>query len=137
MPSGALGHALPIGVGAALDAGLSGSDRRVVVLGDGELQEGSVWEVAMSASSFGLSGLTAVVDRNGLQITGVTESVLGLESLGQRCRRSAGRCARWTVMTRAAAGGAHPAQAGIIRPARYATDTICARSRTSSLQRSR
>lgn len=93
MPSGALGHGLPIGVGAALDAQLSGSDRRVVVvLGDGELQEGSVWEAAMSASSLKLSGLTAVVDRNRLQITGTTESVIGLEPLDERWRAFG-----WTV----------------------------------------
>jgi transketolase len=93
MPSGALGHGLPIGVGAALEARLSGSQRRtVVVLGDGELQEGSVWEAMMAASSFGLTGLTAVVDRNHLQITGDTESVVGLEPLDQRWRAFG-----WTV----------------------------------------
>lgn len=93
MPSGALGHGLSVGVGAALEARLAGSDRRVaVVLGDGELQEGSVWEAAMSASSFRLSGLTAVVDRNRLQITGDTESVVGLEPLDERWRAFG-----WTV----------------------------------------
>jgi transketolase len=93
MPSGALGHGLPIAVGAALEARLSGSGRRVVVvLGDGELQEGSVWEAMMAASSFGLSGLTAVVDRNRLQITGDTESVVGLEPLPERWRAFG-----WTV----------------------------------------
>ncbi|HEX8092441.1 transketolase [Jatrophihabitans sp.] len=93
MPSGALGHGLPIGVGVALEARLSGSGRRtVVVLGDGELQEGSVWEAMMAASSFGLTGLTAVVDRNRLQITGDTESVVGLEPLDERWRAFG-----WTV----------------------------------------
>jgi len=93
MPSGALGHGLPIGVGAALAARLTGSDRRVaVVLGDGELQEGSVWEAAMAASSHNLSSLTAVVDRNHLQITGDTESVLALEPLAERWRAFG-----WTV----------------------------------------
>lgn len=93
MPSGALGHGLPIGVGAALDARLSGSRRRVVVvLGDGELQEGSIWEAAMSAGSLKLSGLTAVVDRNHLQITGDTESVIELEPLDERWRAFG-----WTV----------------------------------------
>jgi transketolase len=93
MPSGALGHGLPVGVGAALAARLSDSDRRVVVvLGDGELQEGSIWEAAMAASSLGLAGLTAVVDRNRLQITGDTESVIGLEPLAERWRAFG-----WTV----------------------------------------
>jgi transketolase len=93
MPSGALGHGLPIGVGMALAARLAGSPQRtVVVLGDGELQEGSVWEAAMSASSLGLANLTAIVDRNGLQITGDTESVIGLEPLAERWRAFG-----WTV----------------------------------------
>ncbi|MBV9822534.1 MAG: transketolase [Actinobacteria bacterium] len=93
MPSGALGHGLPIGVGAALAARLTGADRRtVVVLGDGELQEGSVWEAAMSASSQRLASLTAVVDRNRLQITGDTESVVELEPLADRWRAFG-----WTV----------------------------------------
>jgi transketolase len=85
MPSGALGHGLPLGVGCALAARLDRVARRVVVvLGDGELQEGSVWEAAMAAASLGLDQLTAVVDRNGLQITGCTESVIALEPLPDR-----------------------------------------------------
>ncbi|GAB2793972.1 transketolase [Amycolatopsis magusensis] len=87
MPSGALGHGLSIGVGYALAARMDGSDRRCfVVLGDGELQEGSVWEAAMAAAGLGLDGVTAVVDRNGLQITGKTEGVVGLEPLADRWR---------------------------------------------------
>jgi transketolase len=81
-PTGALGHGLPLGVGVALGLRLTGSARRCfVILGDGELQEGSVWEAAMAAGGYGLDRLTAVVDRNGLQITGATESVVGLEPL--------------------------------------------------------
>jgi transketolase len=87
MPTGSLGHGLPIGVGFALDFRLSGSDRRCfVVLGDGELQEGSVWEAAMAASSLGLNQLVAVVDCNGLQITGATNEVVRLEPLADRWR---------------------------------------------------
>lgn len=87
MPSGALGHGLPIGVGAALDAQLAGSDRRtVVVLGDGELQEGSVWEAAIAAASLKLDRLVAVVDRNGLQLTGATEDIAPMEPLAERWR---------------------------------------------------
>jgi transketolase len=62
------------------------------VLGDGELQEGSVWEAAMAAGSLGLDRLVAVVDRNGLQITGRTEDVIGLEPLADRWRSFG-----WTV----------------------------------------
>jgi transketolase len=54
------------------------------ILGDGELQEGSVWEAAMSASHHRLNQLIAVVDRNGLQIDGKTESVMSLEPLADK-----------------------------------------------------
>lgn len=111
MPTGSLGHGLPLGVGIALDFRLSGSDRRCfVVLGDGELQEGSVWEAAMAAAAHRLDRLVAVVDRNGLQITGSTEDAVGLEPLADRWRAFG-----WTVLEvdghdtealRAALGGA-------------------------------
>ncbi|MEV8321016.1 transketolase [Streptomyces sp. NPDC059900] len=93
MPTGSLGHGLPLGVGFALAARLDGSDRRCfVVLGDGELQEGSVWEAAMAAGAKGLDRLVAIVDRNGLQISGDTEDTMGLEPLGDRWRAFG-----WTV----------------------------------------
>ncbi|MGE7386862.1 transketolase [Streptomyces sp. NPDC004126] len=83
--SGSLGHGLALGVGYALANRLDGSDRRCfVVMGDGELQEGSVWEAASVASAHRLGALTAVVDRNGLQITGGTETVNSLEPLADR-----------------------------------------------------
>nr|WP_037732523.1 transketolase [Streptomyces megasporus] len=85
--SGSLGHGLALGVGYALANRLDGSDRRCfVVMGDGELQEGSVWEAASVASAHRLNGLTAIVDRNGLQITGATETVHPLEPLADRWR---------------------------------------------------
>ncbi|MDR1824705.1 MAG: transketolase [Bifidobacteriaceae bacterium] len=66
--TGPLGHGLPIAVGEALGARLAGSARRVyVVLGDGEMQEGSNWEAIMCAGHQKLAALTAVVDANGLQ----------------------------------------------------------------------
>jgi len=87
MPTGSLGHGLSLGIGFALDAKLAASGRRCfVVLGDGELQEGSNWEAAMAASTLGLDQLVAVVDRNGMQITGPTESVVCLEPLADRWR---------------------------------------------------
>jgi transketolase len=87
MPSGSLGHGLALGVGFALAARLERAERRCfVVLGDGELQEGSVWEAAMAVSSLGLDRLVAVVDRNGLQITGSTETIVELEPLAERWR---------------------------------------------------
>ena len=80
--TGALGHGLPFGVGAALAAKAQGSGRRtIVLLGDGELQEGSNWEAAMLAGSHGLDALTVIIDRNGLQQGRQTESVNALEPL--------------------------------------------------------
>lgn len=83
MPTGALGHGLALGNGFALaDRGR----RCFVIMGDGELQEGSVWEAAMAASNLGLDNLTAVVDRNGLQLAGETEATITLEPLADRWR---------------------------------------------------
>jgi transketolase len=80
--SGSLGHLLSVGAGMALDARWRGEDRRVVVLaGDGELDEGSMWEGLLVASSLGLENLVLAVDRNGLQANGRTEEILPLEPL--------------------------------------------------------
>jgi transketolase len=87
MPTGSLGHGLALGAGFALAARQDGHPRRCfVVLGDGELQEGSVWEAAMGASSLRLDQLVAIIDRNGLQITGGTEATVRLEPLADRWR---------------------------------------------------
>ena len=92
--TGALGHGLSVGVGMALAARLDNrAYRTYVVLGDGELAEGSNWEAAMAASHYKLDNLCAVVDRNGLQISGTTENVMSLETLSERF------CAfGWTVV---------------------------------------
>ncbi|MDR1438743.1 MAG: transketolase [Clostridiales bacterium] len=80
--TGALGHGLSIGTGMALAAKRDGSQARVFVLmGDGEQAEGSVWEAAMAAAHYGLDGLYAIIDCNGLQISGRTEHVMALGSL--------------------------------------------------------
>jgi transketolase len=72
-------------VGMALAAQLDRKDHRVfTVLGDGETQEGSVWEAAMAAAHYRLERLVAVVDRNGLEIDGPTETVMALEPLPQK-----------------------------------------------------
>lgn len=85
--TGSLGHGLALGIGLALAAKRAGQDKRVFVLmGDGELQEGSVWEAAMAAAHFGLDNLTAVVDRNRLQISGSTEDRMRLEPLSDKWR---------------------------------------------------
>ncbi len=85
--TGPLGHGLPIGVGSAIASRLSGSNwRTFVVLGDGELQEGSNWEAAMCAGHRGLDTLTAIVDRNGLQQGARTEETNRLEPLADKWR---------------------------------------------------
>lgn len=85
--SGSLGQGLSVGIGMALGARLRGSPARVyVLLGDGELQEGQVWEAAMAAAGFGLAGLTAIVDANGLQLYGAVESIVSVEPLADKWR---------------------------------------------------
>ena len=85
MNSGSLGHGLPVCVGMALAGKMDKANYRVyTVMGDGELAEGSVWEGAMAAGHFGLDNLCAVVDRNGLQISGTTEDVMSHEPLRDR-----------------------------------------------------
>lgn len=67
--TGALGHGLPVAVGLALAAKMSGSNKRIYVLtGDGELAEGSNWEAAMAAAKYGLDNLFVIVDKNKLQL---------------------------------------------------------------------
>jgi transketolase len=85
MNTGALGHGLSTGVGMALAGKMDKKDYRVFVLmGDGELAEGSIWEGAMAAANYGLDNLIGIVDRNRLQISGNTESVMKLESLKEK-----------------------------------------------------
>jgi transketolase len=85
LPTGSLGHGLSLGLGFALAARLADQPRRTfVLLGDGELQEGSCWEAAAGASAQRADNLVAIVDRNGLQLTGATEEIGGLEPLAQR-----------------------------------------------------
>ncbi|WAC54286.1 transketolase [Gordonia sp. SL306] len=82
---GSLGHGLGQAVGMALGLRLDGGDQRIIVeLSDGELQEGATWESAMSASSFGLGNLTAVVDCNGIQADGPI--VLNMEPIADKWR---------------------------------------------------
>jgi transketolase len=83
--SGALGHGLSVGVGLAIGAKMSKSAfKTYVLMGDGEQGEGSIYEAAMSASHYKLDNLVAIIDRNTLQISGKTETVMGLEPMRQR-----------------------------------------------------
>ena len=85
--TGSLGHGLPIGVGFALNARYEKNDvRTFVVIGDGESNEGSVWEAALCAGKHGLSNLTVLVDYNKHQSYGATAEVQDLEPILDKWR---------------------------------------------------
>jgi transketolase len=83
--SGSLGHNLSVGLGMALGARMQDRDHRVfVLLGDGELHEGQVWEAAMCAADKRAGRLIAIVDRNGYSLDGPVEDVIGIEPLADK-----------------------------------------------------
>ncbi|APC07423.1 transketolase [Moorella thermoacetica] len=93
--TGSLGHGLAVANGMALAGRLDGRDYRVyVLLGDGELEEGMVWEGAMAAAHYRLDNLTAIVDHNHLQIDGRVEEVMSPEPVADKFRAFG-----WEVMT--------------------------------------
>lgn len=95
MSTGSLGQGLSAGIGMALAGRLDNKDYRVfAILGDGEIDEGQVWEAAAAASHHQLSNLIAILDRNGLQIDGHTEEILSLEPIKWRWRAFG-----WRVLT--------------------------------------
>ena len=85
LSAGSLGQGLSVAVGMAIAAKIDHKNHRIFSIhGDGELQEGSIWEAAMAASHHNLDNLIAIVDRNGLQIDGRTEDVMKLEPLAEK-----------------------------------------------------
>ncbi|MFX0000769.1 MAG: transketolase [Candidatus Hermodarchaeota archaeon] len=83
--TGSLGMGLSISIGCALSAKLDRADKYIyVLLGDGELNEGAIWEAAMAASHYKLDNLIAIVDRNGIQTDGSTEEIMALEPLAEK-----------------------------------------------------
>jgi len=93
--TGSLGHGLSVAVGLALGAKIQGKSwRTYCIVGDGECNEGSIWEAAMAASHYGLDNLMAFVDRNHLMIDGPTEDVMALEPFEDKWRAFG-----WSVQT--------------------------------------
>jgi transketolase len=83
--TGSLGQGLSIAVGLALGGRLDKRDGRVyAILGDGESQEGQIWEAAMAAAHYRLDNLCAILDRNSLQIDGSTEEVMSIEPVAEK-----------------------------------------------------
>jgi|SRR5690554_4801489 len=83
--TGSLGQGLSVGVGMAMVAKMRKEPHRVfVLLGDGECDEGQIWEAALSAAHRRLDNLTVIIDRNGLQLDGTTEAILKLEPLADK-----------------------------------------------------
>jgi len=93
LSTGSLGHGLPFGLGAAIAAARTGSDRRTfVVMSDGECDEGTTWESALLAAHHNLDNLVVVIDRNGIQSLGSTEDTVQLEPFAEKWRAF-----RWDV----------------------------------------
>ena len=85
--TGALGHGLSVGIGMAMGASMRGRSNKVyVLLGDGEMGEGSVWEAALCASKYKLSNLITIIDYNKVQLAGFTQDISCLESLTDKWR---------------------------------------------------
>ena len=85
MTAGSLGHGLSAGLGMALSAKLRKKDYRVyVIIGDGESQEGSIWEAAMSGAKWKLDNLTAILDRNNLQNDYAVDEVMPIEPVSDK-----------------------------------------------------
>ncbi|MGD9014437.1 MAG: thiamine pyrophosphate-dependent enzyme, partial [Candidatus Omnitrophota bacterium] len=85
--SGSLGQGLSVGLGISLAGKIDKKNHRVyVLLGDGEIQEGNIWEAAMAAAHFGCDNLCAILDYNRFQIDGKVEDIMGLEPLADKWR---------------------------------------------------
>lgn len=93
--TGSLGHGMPLGIGMAFARKLQKCDGRIyVIVGDGEIQEGTFWESLLLGKRFGLDNLTVVVDWNGIQGSGRTEDILPLSN---NALRQIGMHAGWSV----------------------------------------
>lgn len=84
---GSLGHGLPVAIGMALGLKREGSDRQVYcIVGDGEINEGTIWEGLLFAGHHKLTNFTVIIDANGLQAMGEVDEILNLEPMGDKFR---------------------------------------------------
>ena len=85
--AGSLGHGLPVAVGMALGARAKKAPwRTIVMVGDGEMDEGTNWEALMAGGHYQLNNLTCILDKNGLQMTGTTEHVMNIDPVADKVR---------------------------------------------------
>jgi transketolase len=121
---GSLGQGLSQAVGMALGERLRGSGARVYcLLSDGELQEGQVWEAAMSASHFRLGNLVALIDNNRMQADGAPADVMGVEPVDERFRAFGFAAARISAHDHAALAAALPGDTNADRPTALVLET--------------
>jgi transketolase len=122
---GSLGQGLSQAVGMALGERLRGSGARVYcLLSDGELQEGQVWEAAMSASHFGLGNLVVLIDNNRMQADGAPADVMGVEPVDERFRAFGFAAERISAHDHAALRRVLPGDTAATRPAAVVLETI-------------
>ncbi len=85
--TGSLGQGLGVAIGFALSAKLDKNNKRIyAIIGDGEMEEGNIWESMLAASKYHLDNLTAIVDRNGIQLDGFTENIMPLGDISEKAR---------------------------------------------------
>ncbi len=85
--TGSLGQGLGVAIGFALSAKLDKKNKHIyAILGDGEMEEGNIWESLLAANKYHLDNLTAIVDRNGIQLDGFTEDILPLGDISEKVR---------------------------------------------------
>ncbi len=119
MSTGSLGQGLSVGIGVAIAAGRKpemGGCKTFVLMGDGEMQEGQVWEAAMYAGASGVQGIIGIVDCNGVQLSSRTNDAVGAEALAEKWKAFG-----WTTFV--VDGHDMEALVGVLEKARAASDT--------------
>lgn len=126
MSTGSLGQGLSVALGMAVTAKMYDEDYRVyAICGDGEIQEGQIWEAAMAAPNFGLNNLTLIIDNNHIQLDGRTRDIMNPESIADKFRSF-----KWNVLevdghdTQKLADAVEAAKAWRLGPTVIVADTV-------------